>query len=267
MDFRYLKAFIAAVEQGSFSKAADELNIAQSAVSRQVKLLEESVDDELLIRSTKHLSLTPKGRKLYEALKHFEKETTTLLSDDERANIRIGIPHGLLESWFQSLLGEYYKQFDSNLTITVGGLQELREGVEGGKFDLIFTPFEIDSELISSQAVLDENLAVISRDPINPEKLMNYRWIMYGPEDLMLKIHRKMPKKFVQVNSITAMIKLVKQGIGIAVLPDHMVADYGELRSYQKDSLPRQTIFASHLRYRKAPESLEALIRLLPRPR
>ncbi|MES2745194.1 MAG: LysR family transcriptional regulator [Bdellovibrionota bacterium] len=266
MDFRYLKAFIAAVEQGSFSKAADELNIAQSAVSRQVKLLEESIDDELLIRSTKHLSLTPKGKRLYDALKHFEKETTTLLSDDERTTIRIGIPHGMLESWFQALLGEYYKAHDSNLTITVGGLSELREGIEAGRFDLIFTPFEIDSELISSRAVLDENLAIISRDPINPEKLLNYRWIIYGPEDLLLKIHRKTPKRVVQVNSITAMIKLVKQGIGIAVLPDHMIYDQSELRSYKKDTLPRQTIFASHLRYRKAPESLEALIKLLPKP-
>lgn len=266
MDFRYLKAFIAAVEQGSFSKAADELNIAQSAVSRQVKLLEESIDDELLIRSTKHLSLTPKGKRLYDALKHFEKETTTLLSDDERATIRIGIPHGLLESWFQSLLGEYYKTHDSNLSITVGGLSELREGIEGGRFDLIFTPFEIDSELIRSRAVLDENLAIVSRDPINPEKLLNYRWITYGPEDLLLKIHRKTPKRVVQVNSITAMVKLVKQGIGIAVLPDHMIHEVTGLRSYKKDSLPRQTIFASHLRYRKAPEALEALIRLLPKP-
>jgi DNA-binding transcriptional LysR family regulator len=266
MDFRYLKAFVASVEQGSFSKAADELNIAQSAVSRQVKLLEESVDDELLIRSTKHLTLTPKGKKLYDALKHFEAETTSLLRDDERTNIRIGIPHGLLESWFQGLLGEYYKNNDSNLTITVGGLQELKEGVEAGRFDLIFTPFEIDSELISSQAVLDEHLAIVSRDPINPEALLNYRWICYGPEDLLLKIHRKTPKRMVQVNSITAMVKLVKQGIGIAVLPDHMTLDHKELRSYSKDTLPRQTIFASHLRYRKAPESLKALLSLLPNP-
>ncbi len=266
MDFRYLKAFIASVEQGSFSKAADELNIAQSAVSRQVKLLEESVDDELLIRSTKHLTLTPKGKKLYEALKHFESETATLLSDDERTTIRIGIPHGLLESWFQTLLGEYYKANDSNLVITVGTLSELREGIEGGRFDLIFTPFEIDSELISSQPVLDENLAIVSRDAINPEKLLNYRWIIYGPEDLLLRMHRKMPRRVVQVNSITAMIKLVKQGIGIAVVPDHMTLDQPELRSYRKESLPRQTIFASHLRYKKAPEDLQTLINLLPRP-
>ena len=41
LDFRYLKAFMLTAKYSSFSKAAEELNIAQSAVSRQIKLLEE----------------------------------------------------------------------------------------------------------------------------------------------------------------------------------------------------------------------------------
>lgn len=266
MDFRYLKAFMAAVEQGSFSKAADELNIAQSAVSRQVKLLEESVDDELLIRSSKHLTLTAKGRKLYEAIKHFQTETQVLLDEGERGLVRIGIPHGLLESWFQELLGQYYRRHDSNLTITVGGLQDLREGLESGRFDLIFTPFEIDSELVVSRAVLDESLSIASAEEIDPEALLGYRWIIYGSEDLLFRLHRKLPRRLVQVNSITAILKLVKQGVGIAVLPDHMTQGHKDLKLYRKDKLPRQTIFASHLRYRKAPETLQALLDMLPRP-
>src|SRR5688572_19459516 len=114
MDFRYLKAFMAAVEQGSFSKAAEELNIAQSAVSRQIKLLEESVHDELLIRSSKHLMITTKGQKLYDAIKHFQNDVSSLLAEGERSLIRVGIPHGLLETWFQNLLGPYYQASDNN---------------------------------------------------------------------------------------------------------------------------------------------------------
>ena len=49
IDLRYIKAFIATVESGSFTKAAVELNVAQSAVSRQVKLLEESINEELIL--------------------------------------------------------------------------------------------------------------------------------------------------------------------------------------------------------------------------
>ncbi len=264
MDFRYLKAFMAAVEQGSFSKAAEELNIAQSAVSRQVKLLEESIDDELLIRSSKHLALTPKGQRLYDALKHFQSETTTLLSDGERSLIRVGIPHGLLETWFQTLLGRYYQTHDHNITITVGSMQDLREGLEAGRFELVFTPFEIDSELLVSRAVLKESFAIVSQSAIDPQRLSDYRWIVYGPEDLLLQTHKKIPRRILQVNSITAMLKLVKLGVGIAVLPDHMVTSEKDLCFYRDGQFPGQTIFASHLRYRKMPEALEGLLQLLP---
>ncbi len=260
MDFRYLKAFMAAVEQGSFSKAAEDLNIAQSAVSRQVKLLEESVGDELLIRSSKHLALTPKGQKLYEALVHFQSETKTLLADGERTLLRVGILHGLLESWFQAVLGRYYLKYDDNVQINVSGLQELREGLDQGRYELIFTPFEIESELVTSRAVLEESFALVSAREIQADKLSEDRWIIYGPEDLMLRMHRRLPKRFVQVNSMTAMLKLVKQGVGVALLPDHMIRQEDKLFTYRDPKLPSQTIFASYLRYRRMPESLTQLL-------
>ena len=47
LDFRYLKAFMLTAKYSSFSKAAEELNIAQSAVSRQIKLLEDALGTDL----------------------------------------------------------------------------------------------------------------------------------------------------------------------------------------------------------------------------
>ncbi len=260
MDFRYLKAFMATVEQGSFSKAAEELNIAQSAVSRQVKLLEESVGDELIIRSSKQLALTPKGQRLFEALQHFQSEARNLLADGERSLVRIGIPHGLLESWFQVILGRYYSQHDDNLQIAVGELQELRDGLEQGRFELIFTPFEIDSELITSRPVLEESFALVSAQALDPKAISQYRWIVYGPEDLLLRVHPRLPKRMIQVNSITAMLKLVKQKVGIALLPDHMIDKEAGLFTYKNEKFPTQTIFASHLRFRRTPEALDRLL-------
>jgi DNA-binding transcriptional LysR family regulator len=260
VDFRYLKAFMATVEQGSFSKAAEDLNIAQSAVSRQVKLLEESVGDELLIRSPKQLALTPKGQKLYAALQNFQSEAKNLLTDGERSVIRIGIPHGLLETWFQGVLGQYFKTCDDNLIITVGGLQELREGLEKGRFELIFTPFEIDSELISSRSVLEESFAIVSVRDLRLDALDDHRWIVYGPEDQLFRSQKRLPKRLIQVNSITAMLKLVKQGVGIALLPDHMIQKEKDLYIYRTEGFPSQTIYASHLRYRRTPEALERLL-------
>lgn len=62
METRYLKTLIAAVEEGSFSRAADVLHITQSAVSQRIKFLEEQYGHQLLDRSGATLELTPAGQ-------------------------------------------------------------------------------------------------------------------------------------------------------------------------------------------------------------
>jgi DNA-binding transcriptional LysR family regulator len=61
MQTRYLKTLVTAVELGSFSRAADRLNITQSAVSQRIKFLEEQYGHQLLNRSGPALELTPAG--------------------------------------------------------------------------------------------------------------------------------------------------------------------------------------------------------------
>lgn len=264
MDFRYLKAFLAVVERQSFSKAAEEINIAQSAVSRQIKLLEESLDEELFIRSSKHLILTAKGKRLYDAIKHFETETQSLLMDEARSLLRIGSPHGLLESWLQNQLGTYYQNYDHNLQITIGDLGELRDGLEAGRFELIFTPYEIDSELVLSKPCLQETFVLVAKHEIELEQLGRYRWISYGPGDHIFRLSTRPPRRMIQVNSMTAILNLVLQGLGIAVLPDHMLPEDSRLFRYRMEELPEQKIFASYHRSRKQPEALGTLLDMLP---
>ena len=91
MDLRYLKAFIATAKHGSFSKAAEELNIAQSAVSRQIKLLEESIEDALILRSSKQITLTPKGNEIFETATGFLSSIDDILTVDSERKIRIGV--------------------------------------------------------------------------------------------------------------------------------------------------------------------------------
>jgi DNA-binding transcriptional LysR family regulator len=62
METRYFKTLITAVEEGSFSRAAEVLHITQSAVSQRIKFLEEQYDHQLLDRSGPFLELTPAGQ-------------------------------------------------------------------------------------------------------------------------------------------------------------------------------------------------------------
>jgi len=62
METRYFKTLVSAVEEGSFSRAAEVLHITQSAVSQRIKFLEEQYEHQLLDRSGPTLELTPAGQ-------------------------------------------------------------------------------------------------------------------------------------------------------------------------------------------------------------
>ena len=113
IDYRYLKAFQVTAEYLNFSKAATKLNIAQSAVSRQIKLLEESMGEQLIIRSSKKVILTEKGKDLLGAISQFEKMSGELANTDTSKLIKVGILHGLLESWFLKIIKDFSKNLKS----------------------------------------------------------------------------------------------------------------------------------------------------------
>lgn len=67
-NFPLLKAFEAAARLGSFTLAAQELNLTQSAISHQVKNLENYLERRLFLRRNRHVQLTPEGERLQESL-------------------------------------------------------------------------------------------------------------------------------------------------------------------------------------------------------
>jgi len=84
METRYLNTLIAAVETGTFSKAAELLHITQSAVSQRIKFLEEHFGQQLLDRSGQRLALTPAGQVVFSKARDIldkEKELLSCLED------------------------------------------------------------------------------------------------------------------------------------------------------------------------------------------
>ena len=87
--FEDLQAFVAVVEAGSFTAAAERLDIAKSAVSRRVSALEERLGVQLLRRTTRVLNLTDTGRSFYE-------HSARILADLEEAEAAVQQEHGEL---------------------------------------------------------------------------------------------------------------------------------------------------------------------------
>lgn len=87
--FDDLQAFVAVVEAGSFTAAADRLDVAKSAISRRVSGLEERLGVQLLRRTTRRLNLTDTGQSFYE-------RSARILADLDEAEAAVGQEHGEL---------------------------------------------------------------------------------------------------------------------------------------------------------------------------
>jgi len=260
MDYRYLKAFILTAQHSSFSKAAKSLNIAQSAVSRQIKLLEESLGEELIIRSSKKVLLTEKGHKLFVAAQNFEKMSNGIFERDDGRPLRIGILHGLLENWCSPLLVKYYKKYSRNIYIHVDTPERLKRGITEGKFDLLFTTENIQSELISSLKLFDEKLVLISRKDIDIKNLHQYRWIVYNEGDNLFTISKQRSNDMIVVDSITTIVNLVRNGVGIAVVPDHLLKKSDGLKNYKIPRPKKSEIYMSTLNYKVLPKMIKEFV-------
>lgn len=259
-DYRYLKAFMVTSRTLNFSKAATELNIAQSAVSRQIKLLEESVGEQLIIRSSKKVLLTEKGQALLDELGRFEDRLQEIFFGHMNKTIRVGILHGLLETWFNDVMVDFSKNNKHQLTVEVTSLDTLKDKLHSGKYDLIFSTENIQSELVSSLKLFEEKMVLVSKNEINPKEAYQYPWIVYSEHDHLFHLFKKRSEKTIVVNSITTILKLVRKGVGVAIVPDHTVDQDMNLKTYDLKSLPKQHIHLSSLNFKTMPEHIKVLI-------
>lgn len=262
-DYRYLKAFRVTSHHLNFSKAALELNIAQSAVSRQIKLLEESVGEQLIIRSSKKVLLTDKGRALLEELDLFEVRLQDIFFGHMNKVIKIGILHGLLETWFNDVMVEYSSEFQNQLVVEVNSLETLKDRLHAGKYDLTFSTENIQSELVSSLKLFEEKMVLVSKNEINPKEAHLSPWIVYSENDHLFQLYKKRSAKIIIVNSITTILKLVRKGVGVAIVPNHTIESDMSLKTYELKGMPKQHIHLSSLNFKVMPEHIKELVDLI----
>ena len=247
----------------SFSKAAEDLNIAQSAVSRQIKLLEDSLQEELIIRSSKRVILSQKGKELYQASLSFEKSSLQIFEREDKLPLSIGILEGLLKNWFTPLLSEYLKKQSRDVSAHVADMPVLKSGIEEGHYDIIFGIENIQSELVTSLKLFEEKLVLISKNEVSRKKLHEYRWIVFSNNDNLFKISKNKSESIVMVDSFESIIALVKNDMGIAIVPDHLIGIDDQLKIQEIPGLPKSQIYLSTLNYKKMPERIQALVEII----
>lgn len=169
-----IKVFIRVVDAGGISKAADQLNIAKSAVSRRLSELENRLQTKLIQRTTRRFHLTEKGKDYYQkaqdVLASFEELDSTILDTKQglegRLSISIPLSFGLLHMY--KVIDQFAKNHP-NIELNIDLSDEEVNMVEKG-IDVAFRIGELDDSSLQARRIFDTQL-VMSGSPEYIQKL------------------------------------------------------------------------------------------------
>ena len=143
MLLKQMKYFIAIVECGSFTEAAQQCFISQSAISQQIQALEADLQVRLMIRQKRHFELTEAGKYFYHHAKAFIKEVdhikmeTRRLGEDDELTLRIGYPKNFNLFELQQAITQFCDLYpEVKISIMSGTHEELFELLVHGDIDL-----------------------------------------------------------------------------------------------------------------------------------
>ena len=296
MNFKQLESFVHVAELGSFSKAALVLDIAQPALSRQVRALETDLRETLLLRNGRGVVLTEAGQRLYEHGRHLLQALAQAEADmggardEPLGRITIGLPPSVGRQLTLPLIDGFQRRCPrARLAIVEGLSSHITEWISTGRVDagLLYNPEP--QPALEITPVIEEALCLVS--PMGPgvssaalpladlphhplivpershaiRKLLETRALLAG---LKLDIAW-------EVSSIAAIIDLVCAGYGHAVLHASAVAASGRadalrVRPLVQPSLHSMLCLAVSARQRPSPlvrattTLLSDLVRALP---
>lgn len=146
MNFNQLNYFISVAEYKSFTKAACRHYISQTAITQQIRALEESIGTKLIDRTTRPISLTPAGTIFYREAKSILVRMDTALEKTHNAStgligtLRLGYTKGYERSNLSEKLRQFHNDYP-NILITCyrHDTDRLASGVLDGDYDIIFT--------------------------------------------------------------------------------------------------------------------------------
>lgn len=176
MDFKQLQSFVTVVQEESFTQAAGKLFVSQSTVSTHIHQLESELNTKLILRTTKSLQITPKGRELYEyALNILELKERMIqaCSIESRRIIHLGastIPSAYI---LPQLLADFGKSHqDIYFIIHQSDSQGIINGLKDGLFNLGFIGMSCEDSDFCCQPFCKDRMVVIT--PVN-EHFLRYK--------------------------------------------------------------------------------------------
>jgi len=241
VNIRQLQYFLQVAELGSFTRAAGVLHVAQPALSRQIRSLEEQLGATLFNRSERGVSLTDAGRLLRDRAGELLNQLERLRDDvgayaaAPRGEVSIGMPPSMREMLTVALIRESRLRFPHVvLHLHEGISMTLAEFARAGKLDWAVVSGTESMVLMENKPLLSEGLFLIgspssmsSGDRALPLKRVSDSTLILTsrPNSLRLIVEEALSKAHlpmdlvVDANSTAAMLDLVEAGVGSTVLP------------------------------------------------
>jgi DNA-binding transcriptional LysR family regulator len=141
IDIDQLRSFIAIAETGSFTKAAEVVNKTQSAVSMQMKRLEERIERPIFARDGRASRLTEDGQRLLDYARRIVKlniETLAAFSDAELSGrVRLGVPDDYADRYLPEIMARFSRAYPGvELTVICEPSLDLLDRIDANEIDL-----------------------------------------------------------------------------------------------------------------------------------
>ncbi|KLU65749.1 HTH-type transcriptional activator CmpR [Desulfosporosinus acididurans] len=246
-----LRFFHSVARHLSYSKAGEELNLSQPAVSRQIASLEKSLGLDLFSQRGRQVILTDAGRSLYDyadrimILAQQASRAMDQFHDLERGEVRLGASSIVGSYLLPSILKEFYSRFPNiKVSLTIDNDLQIARSVEEGELDLalLLGPVEADNVHIERFAQDDLILVCPTSDDGLPMNTLfsKYPLIIWEKcsSDHNIKEHLSgqgiTTKLFMEIPDAEVIKRFVMSGIGIAFLPSRVVEEELAFKMLQK---------------------------------
>lgn len=245
MELRHLKYFLAVAEELNFTKASEKLFISQPPLSRQIIELEEELQAKLFIRNNKKVELTEAG-------KYFEKEVKVLFQDLERISIKTKkiaknvsgeFRIAYISSIYSSVISELIKHLKLQFPYVNFKLFEISttkqiDALEQGKIEMGIIRSPIKSPKIQSHLWFQDGFSIVfnkNNIQLKSEKeilnLKDETFVFFNKDyaphyhEVLLELcafYGFTPKIIHEANNINSIVQLVKNGLGISIVPSNI---------------------------------------------
>lgn len=245
MNIRKYEAFVRAVERGSLSKAAEELGYTQSGISHMMQALEEEIGFPLMVRTSAGIKPNSEGQMLLPAIRELLSANETLeqyiakIKGVDAGHITIACYASIAAYWLPAIIAGFRKDYPNvEVEIIEAGARRIEQLMEERQADLCiyaggegknfeWLPLRSDRMLV----LVPPDHPLTAQVRVTPRMLEKEKFIapmkLYDGEVYdILSTFPVQPEKAFSACSDYAIINMVRQGLGVSILPELLLKNY-----------------------------------------